>query len=160
CVITGGTRAGTNLFHSFGQFSVGPGDIAIFQNTQLNGAFPSTSNILARVTGNIRSDIFGTIRTTDFGNANLFMMNPAGFLFGPSASVNVGGMVAFTSADYLRLQDVGGGNAGIFHADTARANVLTTAPVAAYGFLGSNPGAITVQGSQLTVAQGISLIGG
>ena len=32
-------------------------------------------------------------------------MNPAGFLFGPNATVNVGGMVSFTSADYLRLAD-------------------------------------------------------
>ena len=39
-----------------------------------------------------------------FGNANLFLMNPAGFLFGPNATVNVGGMVAFTTADYLRFQ--------------------------------------------------------
>ena len=31
-------------------------------------------------------------------------MNPAGFLFGPNATMNVGGMVAFTSADYLRLR--------------------------------------------------------
>jgi hypothetical protein len=39
---------------------------------------------------------------------------------------------------------------------------LSAAPVAAFGFLGSNPQAITVQGSQLTVADatGISLIGG
>ena len=39
-----------------------------------------TSNILARVTGNIQSDISGTIQTTGFGNANLFLINPAGFL--------------------------------------------------------------------------------
>src|SRR5262249_36625335 len=40
--------------------------------------------------------------------------------------------------------------------------LLTAAPVAAFGFLGSNPGAITVQGSQLSVAPGqsISLVGG
>ena len=30
---------------------------------------------------------------------------PSRFLFGPNATVNVGGMVAFTSADYLRLAD-------------------------------------------------------
>ena len=51
------------------------------------------------------SNIFGTIRTTGFGTANLFLMNPAGYLFGPNATVNVGGMVGFTSADYLRLTD-------------------------------------------------------
>ena len=40
--------------------------------------------------------------------------------------------------------------------------LLSAAPVSAFGFLGSNPGAITVQGSQLTVAEGtgISLVGG
>jgi filamentous hemagglutinin family protein len=127
-----------------------------------------TSNILARITGTTGnnpslSTIYGTIRTAaDFGSANLFLMNPAGFLFGPNATVNVGGMVAFTSADYLRLQDIGGGNAGIFHADPAQASVLTSAPVAAFGFLGSNPGLITVQGSQLSVSPGqsISLVGG
>ena len=86
-------------------------------------------------------------------------MNPAGFLFGPNATVNVGGMVAFTSADYLRLAD-----GKLFNAvpnATADA-LLSAAPVAAFGFLGSNPGAITVQGSQLTVTPGqsLSLVGG
>ena len=93
CVITGGTRVGTNLFHSFGLFSIGGGDTATFQNTQVNGVFPLTANILARVTGGQTSNIYGTLRTADFGNANLFLMNPTGFLFGPNATVNVGGMV-------------------------------------------------------------------
>jgi filamentous hemagglutinin family protein len=142
------------LFHSFGEFNVQNNTIANFLN---NTGLP-TSNILGRVTGGNLSSIYGTIQTTGFGNANLFLMNPAGFLFGPNASLNVGGMVAFTSADYIRL------------ADNARFNVipgptdalLTTAPVAAFGFLGSNPGAITVQGSHLAVVEetGISLVGG
>ena len=114
--ITGGTRPGgvdgTNLFHSFGDFGVPPNNIANFLNGvsfdinghQLQAGLP-TSNILARVTGNIPSDIFGTIQTSGFLNANLFIMNPHGFLFGPNATVNVGGMVAFTSADYLKLTD-------------------------------------------------------
>ena len=50
-------------------------------------------NILGRVTGGNLSSIFGTIQTTGFGNANLFLMNSAGFLFGPNATVSVGGMV-------------------------------------------------------------------
>ena len=47
--ITGGTRPGngTNLFHSFGQFSVGTNDVARFAN---DSGLP-TSNILSRVTG-------------------------------------------------------------------------------------------------------------
>src|SRR5262249_49930651 len=119
----------------------------------------STSNILGRVTGGNLSNIFGTIQTTGFGSANLFLMNPAGFLFGPNATVNVGGMVAFTRADYIKL------GAGVrFNAlpNGSTDALLSTAPVAAFGFLGSNPGSITVQGSHLTVAEGtgISLVGG
>ena len=95
--ITGGTRpgGGGNLYHSFGDFNVPNNNIANF----LNDSGLATSNILGRVTeGNI-SNIYGTIQTTGFGNANLFLMNPAGFLFGPNATVNVGGMATFTSAD-------------------------------------------------------------
>jgi filamentous hemagglutinin family protein len=154
--ITGGTRPGngTNLFHSFGTFNVPDANIANF----LNETGLPTSNILGRVNGGNVSNIFGTIQTTGFGNANLFLMNPAGFLFGPNATVNVGGMVSFTAADYLRLTDNARFNAVPSPADA----LLTAAPVAAFGFLRSNPGAITVQGSQLTVAEetGISLVGG
>src|SRR5688572_22937216 len=154
--ITGGTRAGTNLFHSFGEFNVPNNNIANFLNEPSN---PATSNILGRITGGNISNIFGRIQTSGFENANLFLMNPAGFLFGSGATVNVGGMVAFTSADYLRFAD-----GKLFNAapnPTADA-VLSTVPVAAYGFLGSNPGAITVQGTQFSVApvQSISLVGG
>ena len=155
--ITGGTRpgGGGNVFHSFGNFSVPNNTTANFLN---NSGLP-TSNILARVTGGNTSNILGTIQTTGFGNANLFLMNPAGFLFGPNATLNVGGMVAFTSADYLRLAD---GGRFTVNANAGSADILTAAPVAAFGFLGANPGAISLQGSQLVVAEGtgISLVGG
>jgi filamentous hemagglutinin family protein len=155
--ITGGTRpgGGGNLFHSFGDFNVPNNHIA----NLLNDSGLATSNILGRVTGGHVSNIFGTIQTTGFGNANLFLMNPTGFLFGPNATVNVGGMVTFTSADYLRLADNARFNA-IPHA--APDLLLSAAPGAAFGFLGTNPGAITVQGSHLSVTDGtgISLVGG
>src|SRR4029077_16613894 len=155
--ITGGTRPGNgpNLFHSFGDFNVPNHNIANF----LNDSGLATSNILGRVTGGNISNIFGTIQTTGFGNANFFLMNPAGFLFGPTATVNVGGMMTFTSADYLKLAD--GARFNAMPNGSADA-LLSTAPVAAFGFLGSNPGAITVQGSQLSVSDGtgISLVGG
>ena len=155
--ITGGTRpgGGPNLFHSFGDFKVPTNHIANF----LNETGVPTSNILGRVTGGNISNIFGTIQTTNFGNANLFLVNPAGFLFGPNATVNVGGMVTFTSANSLRLAD------GASFRASPNATVdalLSAAPVAAFGFLGSNPGAITIQGSQLSVTPGqtLSLVGG
>ncbi|MCS6293456.1 MAG: filamentous hemagglutinin N-terminal domain-containing protein [Nitrospira sp.] len=154
--ITGGTRpgGGANLFHSFGNFNVPNNNIANFLN---NSGLP-TSNILGRVTAGNPSNIFGTIQTTNFGNANLFLINPAGIVFGPNATLNVGGSVTFTTANYLRMTD-----GALFNARPGPADaLLTSAPVAAFGFLGSNPGAITVQGSHLSVADGtgISLIGG
>jgi len=170
--ITGGTRpgGGTNLFHSFGDFNVPTNNIANFLNSgsvDLSGALlPQnlpTSNILARVTDVNPSTIFGTIQTNGmggFGNANLFLMNPHGFLFGPNATVNVGGMMTFTTADYLRFQ----GTDTLFNkvSTPESLSLLSTVPVAAFGFLGSNPAAITIQGSTLQVAQGqsLSFVGG
>ncbi len=155
--ITGGTRPGngTNLFHSFGEFGVPANNIANFLNET---ALP-TNNILGRVTGNNPSNIFGNITTTDFRNANLFLMNPAGIVFGPNATLNVGGSVTFTTADYIKLADNVRFNA---IPNVAADALLSAAPVAAFGFLGSNPGTITVQGSQLSASesQGISLVGG
>ena len=155
--ITGGTRPGdgANLFHSFGDFNVPSNNIANF----LNDSGLPTSNVLGRVNGGDISNIFGTIQTTGFSHANLFLINPAGFLFGPTATVNVGGMVTFTSANYLKLADGVRFNAS----PTASADsLLSAAPVAAFGFLGSNPGAITVKGSQLSMRDdaGLSLVGG
>ena len=162
--ITGGTRPsnGTNLFHSFDQFSVGRPDTAQFLNT--TPSLP-TSNILGRVTGGNPSSIFGSIDTMSYPGANLFLMNPAGIVFGPNATLHVGGSVAFTTADYLRLAETNGSHAGIFHAETASTSLLTTASVAAFGFLGTNPSAISIQGipkSELRVqpGQSITLVGG
>jgi len=152
--ITGGTRPGNgpNLFHSFGEFSVGTNHTANF----LNDSGLATSNILSRVTGGNPSNIFGTLQTTGFGNANLFLMNPAGVVFGPTASLNVGGSVNITTANYVKLADgvrftalPGPGDA-----------LLSVAPVAAFGFLGSDPtGAITVQGGTVEGSRTLSLVG-
>src|SRR5215467_8223667 len=140
--ITGGTRpgSGVNLFHSFGNFNVPTNNIANFLNAgsidpvNPNVILPSglaTSNILGRINGGNPSSIFGLIQTNGpggFPNANLFLMNPNGFLFGPNATINVGGMVSFTSADYLRLAD-----GAVFNAiPNPNADALmTAAPVAA-----------------------------
>ena len=149
--ITGGARAGTNLFHSFGIFNVPTGVIANF----LNDTSLDTTTILSRVTGGQPSTISGVIQTSGFGQANLFLMNPAGIVFGPKASLNVGGSVAFTTADYVRFTDN-----GRFQAvpNAAADALLSTTPVAAYGFLSANPGTITIQGSEL-IASEISLVG-
>ncbi|MFM7366215.1 MAG: filamentous hemagglutinin N-terminal domain-containing protein, partial [Sphaerospermopsis kisseleviana] len=74
--ITGGTSSGANLFHSFQRFGLSSGQSANFQ------ADPTIQNILGRIVGGDASVINGLIQVTGGNNPNLFLMNPAGFIFG------------------------------------------------------------------------------
>src|SRR5438105_14177332 len=134
--ITGGTRPGNgpNLFHSFDRFSVGTGDTASFTGPQTG-----ITNILSRVTGGQRSDIDGTLRS-EIPGAHLYLLNPAGVLFGPNASLDVSGSFHVSTADYLRLAD-----GARFSARLSETSTLSVAPPAAFGFLGPQPATITVQ---------------
>jgi filamentous hemagglutinin family protein len=153
-VITGGTRPsqGSNLFHSFGNFSVGSADTALFSNTtpQL-----STTNIVGRVTGGNVSNIFGTIDTASYPGANLFLLNPAGVVFGPGATLNVGGSFHVSTANYLRFAN--GDTFCVSACATGQPNVLSVAQPTAFGFLGPTPAPITIEGAALSVAEGQTL---
>jgi filamentous hemagglutinin family protein len=81
---TDGTTVGTNLFHSFGRFNLATGERAVFQSSA------TIQTILARVTGGTTSSIDGLILTNS-GAVNLFLINPAGIVFGPNASLDIGG---------------------------------------------------------------------
>jgi filamentous hemagglutinin family protein len=91
--ITGGSlsKDGVNQFHSFDKFGLNSGEVANFL------ANPGTQNILGRVTGGNASIINGLIQVTG-SNANLYLMNPAGIVFGAGASLNVPMSFTATSA--------------------------------------------------------------
>ncbi len=145
-----GQIRGSNLFHSFGQFNVRTDESATF-------AGPNTiTNIVGRVTGGERSLIDGQLRS-EIAGANLFLLNPNGVMFGPNASLAVSGSFHVSTADFLRFAD-----GAKFFANLGQESVLTVASPTAFGFLGNNPAAITIQGSSLKVAEGkaLSVVGG
>ncbi|TAG92457.1 MAG: filamentous hemagglutinin N-terminal domain-containing protein [Oscillatoriales cyanobacterium] len=91
--IEGGATRGSNLFHSFREFNIGEGRGAYFVNP--NGI----SNIFTRVTGSNQSNILGTLGVQ--GNANFFLINPKGIVFGPNARLDLRGSFLGSTADSI-----------------------------------------------------------
>jgi filamentous hemagglutinin family protein len=155
--INGGDKAGGNLFHSFGNFSVPNGGAANFLNS------PDVVNIINRVTGGKISDIQGLISAQ--GSANLFLINPAGIVFGANASLNIGGSFLGSTADSLVFPE------GEFSAVNAEGKPLLTinAPIGLN--IRDNPAPIVNQskasesagipnGLEVEPGKSLSLIGG
>ncbi|MBD2237307.1 filamentous hemagglutinin N-terminal domain-containing protein [Aulosira sp. FACHB-113] len=91
--IDGGAVRGSNLFHSFTQFNINDGQRVYFGNPS------GVQNILTRVTGGQASNILGTLGVD--GNANLFLINPNGIVFGKNALLDIRGAFTATTANSL-----------------------------------------------------------
>ena len=134
--IDGGAIRGGNLFHSFGEFNIDAGRGAFFSNPT------AVENILTRVTGGNPSNIFGTLGV--LGEANLFLVNPNGIVFGPNAQLDVGGSFLASTAEGLLFRD-----GYEFSATNPDAPPLLTVNVPIGLQFGANPGEIEVRGMGL-----------
>ncbi|WP_169617382.1 S-layer family protein [Nodosilinea sp. P-1105] len=148
--ITGGASRGSSLFHSFEQFSVPLGDTVVFADGD------SFANIISRVTGGTPSDLQGTIRAG--GSANVFLINPAGIVFGPNAQLDIGGSFLASTGEGLRFD-----NGFVYGIANPEAPPLLTVSAPIGLRLGNGPGDIRVSGQgglAVTEGQSLSLIGG
>jgi filamentous hemagglutinin family protein len=145
--IQGGTRSGNNLFHSFQEFSVLKGERATFINST------DIQNIFTRVTGGSISNIDGIIKAK--GSANLFLLNPNGIVFGPNASLNIGGSFVATTASAVQF-----GNGREFSANVSGQStplLIVNVPLGLQ--YGRSPGSIVNRSTAgLRVRSGNSLI--
>jgi filamentous hemagglutinin family protein len=153
CIITDGAIRGSNLFHSFQQFSLPNGDFADFITA------PITQNVIVRVTGvgqPFISNINGTIQTSN--PTNFFLLNPNGIIFGPGATLNIGGAFLATTASRMQFAD------GTEFRTNSPAPLLTISVPIGLQFNGT-PGNIQMQGSFLSTGRtdsfsDFALIGG
>ncbi|PAX52898.1 two-partner secretion domain-containing protein [Brunnivagina elsteri] len=144
--ILNGIDKDNNLFHSFSNFSVPTGGSASFDLTNT----PNITTIFSRVTGGNVSNIDGLIRTLNSNNpVSLFLMNPAGIVFGQNASLNIGGSFVGTTANSIKFAD------GIeFSATNPGATPLLTMSVPIGLQMGQTPGTITVQNTGHRLIEG------
>ena len=148
--INGGQLSGdgANLFHSFEEFGLSEGQIANFLSN------PNIDNILGRVVGGDASYINGLLQVTG-GDSNLFLINPAGIIFGESASLNVGGDFTATTAT-----GIGFGNNWLDAFGTNSWSSLVGNPTA-FEFAMANPGSIVNEGNlAVSSGQNLGLFGG
>ncbi len=144
-LIEGGIRGGRNLFHSFREFNIGSGQSLYFSD-------PGVTNILTRVTGTNPSRINGRLGVN--GNANLFLLNPNGILFGPDASLDIRGSLLASTASAFKFAD--GSEFSATNPQTPDLLTIDVTPGLQYG--ASSPGATITNRGKLIVGQNLTLV--
>jgi len=139
--IEGGATRGSSLFHSLREFNIGEGRGAYFGNPS------GITNIFSRVTGGNPSNILGSLGV--LGNANLFLINPKGIVFGPNARLDVRGSFLAATADSIVF------NNGVeFSSANPQGTPLLTVNIPVGLRFRENPGAIVNTSSATQVIEG------
>jgi len=146
-----GQLLGTALFQSLLRLDVYEGDAATFAVSE-----PATpvDQIYARVTGADPSEIFGLLRS-EVEDADLYLLNPYGVIFGPTAQLDVLGSFYVSTADVLNFAD-----GERFEAWAGGAVPMEVAAPVSFGFLVDDepPATIRFEGPErLSAADGETL---
>ncbi|MEH1978588.1 MAG: filamentous hemagglutinin N-terminal domain-containing protein [Nostoc sp.] len=148
--IINGSAAGSNLFHSFSNFSIPTGGSATFDLVNT----PNISTIFSRVTGGRVSNIDGLIKTINSKNpVSLFLLNPQGIIFGSNAKLNISGSFVGSTASQVKFAD-----GSEFSTTNSTFPLLTiSTPIGLQ--LGANSGELRIQGSGHNITRvGLSLL--
>ncbi len=165
-----GTVTGSGInnitIHQHGPTLIGQANqFNIVQGQTVQLLQPAGGAALIRIFDNNASTINGNL----FANSILFLLNPNGVLFGPTAQVNVGGLVASTlhisDADFLAgAYRFGGASTHFGFAETSLTGMvrnegqITAGPFGAYLFAHNveNAGIIRSDGGHIALAAGAS----
>ncbi|MEM9264321.1 MAG: CHAT domain-containing protein [Cyanobacteria bacterium P01_F01_bin.13] len=137
---------GRNLFHSFRTFQLTSGTTVNFL------ADPSIQRIFARIKGDNAAFINGNLQITG-APADLFLLNPAGIIFGPNVTLNLPANLTATAGNRINFND------GAFKAvNPNNYETLVGSPTA---FIFDQSGIIRNQGNlTLLPGQTLTLLGG
>lgn len=144
-LIQGGAIRGNALFHSFADFNVTTSQQVYFANPT------GIDNILSRVTGLNPSQIDGLIGVS--GNANLFLINPNGVIFGPEARLDVSGSFLASTSDRFEFTD-----GTEFRATNPNAAPLVSVNIPLGLQLGLDAPAALVNEADLAVGEDLTLV--
>jgi filamentous hemagglutinin family protein len=142
-LIEGGAARGSNLFHSFQEFNVNTGQAVYFANPI------EIENILTRVTGGNLSSIDGLLGVD--GAANLFLLNPNGFIFGPNATLDINGSFLTSTGSSFTFAD---GSA--FNAPPMGDERLSVSVPLGVQFNDQSQGNIVIRNSNLSVSNNLA----
>ncbi len=146
--IEGGVQIDNNLFHRFESFSLESGSTANFTTA------PLIQSIISQISGGNASYINGVLQVSG-SEANFYLINPSGVLFGPDAQLNLGGNLTATTADRIEF-----GDAWLDVEKTQDYSALTESP-SAYQFSVERPGSVVNQGNlEVSNSQSIQFVGG
>jgi len=142
-----GITKGKNLFHNFRHFNIYSKESVTFHGDNI------INNVICRISDNEYSWINGSIYM-GIQNANLFLLNPNGFIFGQNSSIHMNGTFHVSTADYIRMED----NQTVFTCFDNN-ELFSSSPPEAFGFINQTKSSIEFQNAHLS-GSSISIVGG